>query len=155
MKIGFTGHQNLAHPNLWLGVRQQFENMLKGHAGSDCRVITSLAKGGDQVFAEVALSLGIAIESILPSQSYETAFSDEASRENYHRLLQLTDKVITLEFARPLEEAFLAAGHYIVDHCDLMIALWNEQPCAGKGGTADIVKYVQSRGRSLVLIPVR
>jgi hypothetical protein len=33
------------------------------------------------------------------------------------------------------EAAYEAAGRYVVDHCDLLIAVWDRKPAQGRGGT--------------------
>jgi hypothetical protein len=37
----------------------------------------------------------------------------------------------------------LAACHWIVDHSDLVMLVWNGYPAGGKGGTADIASYAR------------
>ena len=39
--------------------------------------------------------------------------------------------------ARPA--GYVAAGQYMLAHCDLLIALWDGKPARGAGGTADVV----------------
>ena len=52
-------------------------------------------------------------------------------------------------------DAFLTAGHWIVDHFDLVILVWNGYPSAGKGGTADIASYTRLVGRPFVHVHTR
>ena len=44
------------------------------------------------------------------------------------------------------------AGRYVVDHCDVLIALWDGKPSRGKGGTAEIIEYARKRGRPLIIV---
>lgn len=53
------------------------------------------------------------------------------------------------------EDAYLAAGHWVVDHSDLMMLMWNGYPAVGRGGTADVASYARSLGRPFVHIHTR
>jgi hypothetical protein len=150
MIVGFTGHQRIDHPERWTWVRGQFARILEETASPGDRVMTALAEGADQLFAEVALTAGVPVEVIVPCQRYETAFSDPAARARYRRLLTNAAAITKLDFAAPSEEAYLAAGKHIVERADLLVALWNGKPAAGKGGTGDIVEYARSRGRAVI-----
>ena len=52
------------------------------------------------------------------------------------------------------EDAYLAAGHAVVDDADVVLALWDGRPARGRGGTAEVVEYARSLGRPLVWIDV-
>ena len=47
-------------------------------------------------------------------------------------------------------EAFLAAGRYIVDHCDVLFAVWDGLPAGAMGGTGDVVEYARRSERRVV-----
>src|SRR5206468_2655686 len=53
------------------------------------------------------------------------------------------------------EDAYLAAGHWIVDQSDLVILVWNGYPAAGKGGTADVASYARLVRRPFIHIHTR
>ena len=42
-------------------------------------------------------------------------------------------------------------GRYVVDHCDVLIALWDGMPSSGQGGTAEIVSYAKEQCRPVVI----
>jgi polyphosphate kinase 2 (PPK2 family) len=44
------------------------------------------------------------------------------------------------------EDAYLAAGRWIVDHADRLVAVWDGRPARGRGGTAEVVAYARHRG---------
>jgi hypothetical protein len=50
------------------------------------------------------------------------------------------------------QQAFLEAGLYVADHCDCLLAVWDGQGSMGKGGTADVVEHVRSKGARWVHI---
>jgi 8-oxo-dGTP pyrophosphatase MutT (NUDIX family) len=88
-----------------------------------------------------ALALGIAFEVVIPCSQYADIYDSAEIREEYHDLLGRCQQVHELPFQECSEDAYLAAGHWIVDHTDLMILVWNGYPAGGKGGTADIASY--------------
>lgn len=139
MKVGITGHQERVGID-WLWVREaidaEFERI-------DDRIwgISSLAKGTDQVFAEAVLARGGHLIAVIPIVGYEQFFDGDAL-SSYQSLFAKA-KVVHLNYEGDAEEAFLKAGHYIADHSDLLIAVWDGAPSKGLGGTADIVQHVQ------------
>ena len=152
MIVGFTGHQNISHPGRWGWVQEQFTCTLREVAQPGTQVLTSLAKGGDQIISQTALSEGAAIAVIVPCRGYEQTFHDPADLAQYEKLLGEAADVVTLDFAAPSEDAFLAAGKLVADRSLVLITLWNGKKAAGKGGTGDIVAYAQSLGRRVIHI---
>jgi hypothetical protein len=102
-----------------------------------------LAIGTDRLFVKTALELGLSVEVIIPCSHYEDIYDSTEVREEYHYLLSRCQQVYELPFEECSEEAYLAAGHWIVDHSDLMILVWNGYPARGKGGTAGIANYAR------------
>ena len=66
---------------------------------------------------EVALGLGLAADVVVPCERYETTFTERGDRDRYRVLLARAATVTTLPFVEPSEDAFLMAGHYVVDRC--------------------------------------
>jgi len=153
MRIGITGHQRLKDAAGWAQVRARINEALD-LADRPLIGLSSLAIGADQMFAEAVLQLGGNLELIIPFKGYELKFDDGSARLAYQRLLDQATKVETLEKAGSDEEAYLAAGRRIVDRCERLIAVWDGQPAAGLGGTADIVDYCKSLRKPIVLISV-
>jgi len=146
MIIGFTGHQRIDHPERWDWVRDQFSLVLRKLARPGDTVITSLAKGGDQLFSQMAIAEGLAINVVVPCVGYEGTFDDPKVLAQFEELLAQAVQVTTLAFPTPSEDAFLAAGLKMVERSDRVVTLWNGKEAAGKGGTGDIVAYAHKRG---------
>lgn len=113
---------------------------------------TSLAEGADQVFAFAVLAAGGEIDVVVPAAGYEKAFPTEASAFTFQALRSVARNVTTLPFNSASEEAFLAAGHKVVDEADELIAIWDGKKAAGKGGTGDIVEYAEAQGKRTHII---
>ncbi|WP_171471170.1 hypothetical protein [Frigoriglobus tundricola] len=128
----------------------QLADILREHAAGGTCVLVALAEGGDQAFTDAALALGIPVDVVLPCTLYEDTFEGAEAKAKYHSLLAQSNNVVTLDYVEPSEDAFLAAGKYVVDHCDLLVTLWNGKQAAGKGGTGDVVEYARSLGRPLI-----
>src|SRR3954469_15048012 len=101
MIIGFTGHQKIDRPERWGWVSEQFARVLGEAAGRGDRVMSALAAGGDQLFAETALGLGVPVEVVIPCDGYETTFDEPGELERYQELLGKASAVTRLEFPAP------------------------------------------------------
>ena len=49
-------------------------------------------------------------------------------------------------------DAYRWAGEYIVDHCDILLAIWDGTNTSRPGSTAQVLKYARQVGRSIVCI---
>jgi hypothetical protein len=117
------------------------------------RILSAAAEGADRILAQEGLAIGSDLQLVLPfgRDEYARDFSDESSRHEYRDLLQQASAIVELDGDRPCEtEAYLAAGELIVEHCDVLIALWDGHPAAGEGGTAEIVRLATKSGRAVV-----
>jgi hypothetical protein len=151
-RIGFTGHQRLTTATR-RAVAAAVSDLL-ARSTEPLVGLTSLAEGSDQVFALSTLAAGGQLHVVIPCQGYEKTFATIDARDTYAALLSLATEAVTLPYPEPSEEAYLAAGHRIVDQCDTLIAVWDGLPAVGKGGTADIVQYAQQqRTHSRVIWP--
>ena len=151
-RIGVTGHQRIPAVARDV-VRDGLDRFLETYRGRGAEVIalSCLAWGADQLFAEAMLRAGHALEAVVPCRGYEATF-DERGLESYRSLLERATSVVRLDYPEPSEDAFLAAGMRVVDDCDVLVALWDGQPAAGKGGTGDAVAYARSQGKRVVVI---
>ncbi|MBZ3900548.1 hypothetical protein J8M51_02520 [Streptomyces scabiei] len=143
-RIGITGHREIPEAALW-AVRSGIRAELRGRA-TTTRALSSLAAGADQLFAETALASGLQLTAVIPGMDYEPHLGDDEVRAAYRRLLKCCAERVQLPYERTHEEAYYAAGRYIVDHADRMIAVWDGAPSRGLGGTADIVDYAHLTG---------
>lgn len=149
MRVGFTGHQR--RPSIdwaWVTtvVRKELSSLRSVEAA-----YCSLASGGDQLFAEIVLELAIPLTAVVPLADYERHFSSSDDLLNYRRLLGQA-AVVRLGNNSDPERAFFTAGKYIVEHCHLILAVWDGKPAEGIGGTADVVDYARSKGKAVVHI---
>src|SRR5260370_826461 len=146
--IGASGHQNLGDEATSHFVAQHFRELLRTYQQREHHVIfhSALAKGADQLFVQVALEEGVPVEVVLPCAQYETIFASDAERDEYARLLRSCQAYHRLPPQECSDDAFLAAGQWLVDQSDVMILAWNGLPPQGRGGTSDVVSYARFVG---------
>jgi len=150
MRIGISGHQNIGKAETIDWVRREMLSYLTSNDVSSG--LSSLAVGADQLFAETVLELERALEVVVPCLQYETTFKNPDDIRSYRNLLHNAKKSYQLEFPAPSEDAFYAAGRFIVDMSDMMILVWDGRPAGGLGGTGDIAKYVNAQLRPYLWI---
>ncbi|WP_455931040.1 hypothetical protein [Priestia aryabhattai] len=139
MRVGITGHQDLGSIQKYNKIADRLKEIISMYPityGYTC-----LAKGADQLFAEILIQTGVPYYAVVPSLYYENTFNDKGTLQKYKRLLQYAHRKKVLSFNQPKEEAFYAAGKYVTDSSDLLIAIWDGKTSNGLGGTGDIVKY--------------
>jgi hypothetical protein len=132
------------------------------------RVLSPLAEGADRVVARAILDYPNAcLDAVLPLalEDYLEDFATEGSRAEFEELLKLCKKPVLLRTRRIQDErrdpdgqaelrrdAYANAGRYVVDHCDLLIAVWNGEPSRERGGTAEIVQYALKQNRPILRV---
>lgn len=135
------------------------QHLLTLQAGPRDLAISSGACGGDLLFAEAALSLGVPLEVYLPFDvpSFEqqsVAFAGPPWSARYHRVLAAStvhlmpvERPPLMEGQDPFEQANLwmleAAGRFGPQRVRF-IALWNGQGGDGPGGTQHMMSVVRA-----------
>ena len=137
-------------------------------------VITSLARGADQIVARVVCEMVQPerreryVEAVLPFDPglYEKEFTEpdlvefrrllhlDRGRQNTHPVPTITcrDFPVTLDpadehYTRARVEAFAEAGRVVVDTSEIVIAIWDPTRTEQPGGTAETVRYALNAGR--------
>ena len=151
--VGFTGHRHLQNDkkvgqalrDMIDSLRKEIEGQLVGRS--------SIAIGGDMLFAEACLSAGIKWIALLPLP--ESDFKKDFNPPDWDRvngLLRQAASVEILEDTRNRENAYLECGLCTVEEADLMIAVWDGAPSRGTGGTAEVVAYARLLMKPLIVI---
>ena len=150
--IGVSGHQHLGNEAIQNFVMHHFRELLNNYQQQKHHLVlySSLALGADQLFVRIALEQGIPVEAVIPCSEYEAIFRSEEERNSYRQLLQACQQTHFLPNQQCSEDAFLAAGRWIVDQSNMMILAWNGLPPQGRGGTGDIATYARLRGRPFI-----
>jgi hypothetical protein len=173
LTIGVTGHRSLENievlrEKIKIVIDRILENFLiSTNTQVLLKVLSPLAEGSDRLVAEEILNYNSSeLKVVLPlcEEEYLEDFPSEESKSEFKNLLMKADYVLKLNdqplknsssdelYAETRKQAYEEVGRYIVDHSDVLIALWDKSPAQGKGGTADIVKYAESKRCPLFII---
>ncbi|MEO3975427.1 hypothetical protein [Streptomyces sp. CAU 1734] len=150
-RIGITGHRFIP-PEARGHIRAGMRAALRGGRGGALEAYSSLAVGADQIFADIALSCGAELTVVIPSGDYANGFTDPAELAGFQRLRDRATREVRLAFPHSTDEAYYAAGAYIADRCDRLLAVWDGCPARGRGGTAEIVQYARDLGKPVTVI---
>jgi hypothetical protein len=74
-------------------------------------------------------------------------FESQQSREEFLTLLGEAETVIEMPALDSRTEAYERAGRYVVEHSDVLVAVWDGLPARGRGGTAEIVEWARGLGK--------
>jgi len=120
--------------------------------------VSSLAEGSDRVVADAGLAAGLALNVILPfpRADYRRDFESDASRSEFDRFLTRAEAVFELDSrGKTAARAYEAAGLLMLANADIVIAIWDQLPADGIGGTALIVEHAVAEGVPVILIDPR
>jgi len=158
IRIGVTGHRILADvERVEDGVRQALRRIADAFPGEPWTAVSSLAEGADQLVVQHILARAgsrLVVPLPLPTEDYLLDFGSSGSRERFRQLLARAAEVVELPAAQSRPQAYAAAGVYVVDHCEVLIALWDGQGGQGEGGTASIVARARGCGLPLAWVHV-
>jgi hypothetical protein len=176
LRIGVSGHRLIGDPRdaqrkaadavLWLA-RELHLGRVSERSPVCLQVVTPLAAGADQIVADAVTDLGIAGTTlIVPAVSDEASYVRSIAKDNpaaaeYYQELRRNAAVTTLAGTTADDAGFRKLGEWVVNHCDILVALWDGEPPKSPGpdgvpspGTAAIVSYALSHAREIPVIVV-
>jgi hypothetical protein len=164
--IGVTGHRDLRErdvPKLEQAVADVIAGLRRDYLGGDRKrpiiVLSALAEGADRLVARVALAQGAQLLAPLPlpADEYRRDFEPGLVPGNVAEFDALLAQAIaapvmsftpgnSLEAVRvdrdKRNEQYRAVGIFIIQHCHVLLALWDERTeDAAAGGSAEIVSF--------------
>jgi len=168
VRVGFAGERKNFDPEL-PGLHEQFAAVLSQIAEDVCSFdreqggydphkaarlifICSLAAGADQFAAKRALEAGYELQVPLawPRKKYADMNFKKDSDELlvFNRLLQheATKAILELDGSENEQDAYDAAGTVLVNHSDVLLAIWDLSTGNGPGGTGDSVRKAIAAG---------
>jgi hypothetical protein len=90
----------------------------------------------------------------LPRDDYMKDFGSDESKRQFLALLERAEAVVQLPPQPSRTASYRAAGIYVLDHCDVLIAVWDGNPGRGASGTAEIVAEARHRKLPTVWVHV-
>lgn len=159
--IGVTGHRHLAHEHLLTRQVHRVLELIKGiitplqHTPVVFSTLSPLAEGADSLVSRAVLDKpGSRLEAVLPMEKkdYLQDFEAPGAADEFERLLSQAYRVKQLTFSESRGEAYIQAGRYVVEHCDVLIALWDGNSDPNSCGTSETVRYAREKGVPLFWI---
>lgn len=156
VRIGITGHRSLVDPERLAGaIDRALDRIQAAWPGHVPVAVSPLAEGADRLVAERILARphGRVIATLpLPVDDYVHDFTSRASRAKFEKLLGSATETVVLPRCRSRDAAYRAVGRYVVEHCDVLVAVWDGQEPQGQGGTGEVVARARARGKPLVIV---
>ncbi len=147
--IGVTGHLYLTDlDKIERGVNEALRRIETTCPKLPLEVISSLAEGADRLVVRHVLErpeARLVVPLPLARCEYMSDFGSADSRAEFLQLLNRADEVIEMPPVDTREAAYEAAGLYILDTCDVLLAIWDGQSAQGRGGPGAIVKHARCR----------
>ncbi len=151
--VGFTGHRRLAdQARIAAAIRRALDE-IAAHTRARLVGVSSIASGADTLFAEELARRDAPWLLLLPF-SLER-FRNDFEPDEWARVEALLPRALSTHVESrtdTADHAYLECGHRTVDEADVLIAVWDGQPAAGPGGTADIVAYARARQKPLIVV---
>jgi len=156
IKVGITGHRYGVNELIYKKLFAYLKTYIVEYHFTIDTIVSPLADGTDRIVAlELMNQYGAKLIVPLPFEidSYKKTILSER-KEEFELLLQRASNVVQLSslYQDSKEVGYLRAGKYVVDHCDLLIVVWDGKVSQGLGGTADIVMYAKSKKRNILYI---
>lgn len=155
VRIGVTGHRFLAEVDkLRASVEEALDRIARAFAGRRLRCVSALAEGADRMVAHAVLDRGGELTAVLPlpEDDYVRDFASPESRAEFRDLVDHANRIVELPAAATRNEAYEQGGLWVLDHSDVLIAIYDGKPAQGRAGTAEIVARALERGLPLVHI---
>jgi hypothetical protein len=147
LAIGFTGHRSLKDEDQCReAIRSFLREQKEAHAGIVYGV-SSAAAGGDQLFAESCLELGIPVRILLPKPEEE--FKKDFDGWSWQRTERIIEKALCVEVTgrnQGRSEQYYDCGIQTVGESQVLVALWDGAASRGVGGTQEIVAFAEKTG---------
>lgn len=147
--IGVAGHRILMEPDkIEAGINAAISRIEEAFPGQPLIIFSPLAEGADrQVACQVLSRPGGRLVAVLPLEKddYLQDFATQESKQEFLELLDRADKVVQMKPDASRDLAYEAAGGYVLDHCEVLIAVWDGLGAQGQRGTGGIVAEARKR----------
>lgn len=159
INIGVSGHRDLGNrtQSILAGIDWALLAIQQDFPSSSYTLLSPLAEGTDRLVAVQAiklLSAKLVVPLPLEISDYQHDFETEASKHEFANLLAAAERIIQLPQKETRTASYLAAGLYVLDHCDVLIAVWDGLPARGIGGTGQIVELARGQNKPIAWVHV-
>ena len=149
--IGITGHRDIVQ------IKELKQDIIKffkklQNQNQDTKLLSPLADGADRFVADIYLEVFKEdAKLIVPMPFYQERYMEDfnsKSKEEFLKYLKIADEVFEITNTQGCH--YKSVGVFVVDECDILLALWDGTFNAKSGGTGDIVAYARDEGREVV-----
>lgn len=112
------------------------------------KVLSGMAIGYDQILCDVCIDCNIPFSAIIPFKGQEGKWNNEQQDHYFELLNKATEKVIVCE-GDIANWKFQKRNEYLVDHCDLLLAAFNQ---IKSGGTYNCINYAEKQNKKIITI---
>lgn len=162
VRVGVTGHRSLKDPQRVAAGVAKILGILDRRMHGILRryqVISPLAEGADRLVASEVLDwrgtigraglfpAGLRVVLPMSQKEYYATFNEDRREDSiaeFEKLLALAGPPLVLHPGKDRKEAYEHVGRYVVENCDVLIAVWDGQPSRGRGGTAEVLDFARS-----------
>jgi len=172
LRVGITGHRHFPPERLdalhnQIGIALDRVRALfppTPDTGVVLTAVSALAEGADRLVVDAVLATaGSRLEVVLPlrEQAYLADFETQSSKERFLELCNKASLMVTAPEVRPEDEddpekrsrQYEWASRYVVERCDVLLALWDGKGPRGTGGTAETLRYALEHRVPVLCIP--
>ncbi len=150
MRIGIVSEPYFRDVSRWPTIRTQIKKFLAEHGGRGTEAVTLLAAATDRLFAMVAREHGMRLSVVIPCKNFQNVFATPDELSEYVHLRMLAHSQTTLDRPRFDRAAFEEASKFVIDTCDLIIAIGSSNSTPPPSGASGILDYARERAQLLV-----
>lgn len=148
--IGVTGHRSLRLVDrLETGIHLALDQIERTFPCEEWLVISSLAEGADRLALlkiwKYKPKAQLIVPLPLPVEEYEHDFRSGESRREFRALINRAAEVIYPIPTLTRREAYREAGLQVLQHSQVLLALWDGKPARSLGGTAEMVALARQQ----------
>jgi len=107
------------------------------------RIISGLAQGWDNCLAHAAIEVEIPLLAAMPFKGMEKNWP-KAAQKDYEYILTNAEKIVLVSEGGYSNHKFFLRDKYMVDNCDLLLALYSG---ISKSGTGITIEYAKTQNK--------
>lgn len=150
VRIGIVSDPYHRNSSRWPTIRSQMKRILAEHGGHGTEAVTLLAAATDRLFARVAREHGMHLSLVIPCQNFHDFFATPDELSEYVHLRALAQSHTKLERPTFDRAAFEEASKFVIDKCDVVIAVGCGTAPHAPAETGNIIQYARERAQLLV-----
>ncbi len=140
-KIGVIGHRELADDGEYhyaqICCHEIFSALKKKY--TSIKAVSAIAEGADSVFAQMAISSGIQLDTVIPFKRFGSDFRDEESYARYSLLRMNSEFETNINLEERSGTAYKKSMEWVVFKSNLIVAIWDGIEIGSKGGTWEVI----------------